>query len=245
MAITSSRLQLLIVSALGAFYRQRLAKINSLKLRQVLKRKNPYLFRAVGTQSAVEIVEKLLSAYISSSDETLFGDAFFEPVAKAVSGGVVAPSEGVDIAIEKKDRYLAIAVKSGPNPFNSSAKKRQDDEFRELRSRLLKLRKQFDALLGYCYGQKQRPAAGKYIYRESAGQAFWEEITGDSDFYMKLIRLMKQNVIDKHKDEYKNALDRAMNRYLQEFTSDFCRPDGAIDWEKLLEFNSGKKISKS
>jgi hypothetical protein len=32
--------------------------------------------------------------------------------------------------------------------------------------------------------------------------------------------------------------DRLMNQFTQEFIADFC-VDGAIDWKKLVEFNSG------
>ncbi|WP_399548017.1 hypothetical protein [uncultured Clostridium sp.] len=41
----------------------------------------------------------------------MFGDAFFEPLAKFASQGVVSPSESLDVAIEPKNKYTAIAVK--------------------------------------------------------------------------------------------------------------------------------------
>jgi hypothetical protein len=197
------------------------------------------LFKALGVQSAHEIVEGLLAAYLSSSDEGLFGDAFFEPIAKVVSGGTVSPSEGVDIAIETSTTYKAIAVKSGPNPFNSSQRKRQDDEFRALRSRLLKLKKQFDPILGHAYG-RSRAITSKVIYRDLAGQEFWEELTGDADFYLQLIRYMKTEVIAKHREEYRVAWEQAVNRYEGEFIPLFCNSDGSINWEALVQFNSGK-----
>jgi hypothetical protein len=237
--MNSEELQQLIAEHLDEFYRRRMRKIGSLKLKQVLRRKNPYLFRAIGTQSATEIVEGLLLAYLSSSDEGLFGDAFFEPIAKAVSGGVVSPSEGVDIAIETDTTYKAIAVKSGPNPFNSSQRKRQDDEFRALRSRLLKLKKQFDPILGHAYG-KSRGITPKVIYRDVAGQEFWEELTGDPDFYLKLILYMQTEAIVKHREEDRVAWEQAVNRYVGEFISLFCNSDGSINWEALVRFNSGK-----
>src|SRR3990172_1344851 len=114
--MTPNELSKLIAERLADFYQRRMQRLETLKLKDVLKRKNPYLFKAVGTQSATEIVEGLLTAYLSSSDEGIFGDAFFEPIAKAVSGGVVSPSEGVDIAIETKGVYKAVSVKSGPDP---------------------------------------------------------------------------------------------------------------------------------
>ena len=113
--ITSQQLEDKIGELLDGFYQRRNDKINTLKLKDALKRKNPYLYRAIGVQKASEIVEGLLSAYMSSSDEGIFGDAFFGPLAKFVSGGVVSPSEGVDIAKETATTYMAIAVKSGPS----------------------------------------------------------------------------------------------------------------------------------
>lgn len=175
-----------------------------------------------------------------SSDETIFGDKFFEPIAKKFSGGVVSPSEGVDVAVETDDRYSAYAVKSGPNPFNSSAKKRQNDEFNALRSRLLKLHKQFDPVLAYSYGKQSAPSKEKKIYREVAGQQFWEEITGDPEFYSKMITMMK-NIPKKHMEKYKPKYDALLNKLTVEFSKEFCHEDDSIDWEKLVKFVSAKK----
>lgn len=237
--MTNDELRKLIAKSLDEFYSRRMQRLGTLKLRQVLLRKNPYLYKALGTQRATEIVEEILKAYLGASDEGLFGDTFFEPIAKAVSGGVVSPSEGVDIAIETSDRYKAISVKSGPNPFNSSQVKRQSDEFETLRRRLSKLRKQFDPILGHSYGKKQTPSTKAKVYRDVSGQRFWEELTGDKEFYRKLITLMEESVIRNHRQEYQVAYQKAVNVYVREFTSDFCEDDGTIDWEKLLRYNSG------
>lgn len=237
--IDSQQLQYLVAKSLDDFYRRRTQKLATLKLKQILSRKNPYLYKAIGTRQAQEIVEGILRAYLSSSDEGLFGDAFFEPIARHVSGGTVSPSEGVDVAIETEDRYIAIAVKSGPNPYNASQVKRQSDEFASLRRRVIKLRKQFDPVLGHCYGKKQTLPNSRQIYRDISGQRFWQELTGDSDFYLKLVRLMDSEVIKNHRKEYQDNYDNALNRYVREFTIEFCDENGAVDWEKLVTFNSG------
>lgn len=230
----------LIRSSLDNFYQRRMKKLTELKLSSVLRKKNPYLLRAVGVRKASEIVQEVLKAYMSSSDETIFGDAFFEPIAKLCSGGIVSPSEGVDIAVETDTVYKAIAVKSGPNIFNASQAKRQDQEFKSLRSRLLKLYKQFDALLGHGYGRKFSDPTDNRIYRIRSGQVFWEELTGDSDFYLKLISLMR-DYPKEHRIAFEEAWDLAINRFEQEFLNNFGNPDGSIDWEKLLKYNSGKE----
>lgn len=232
--MNTNELEKLIAKCLHDFYDRRTKRIQELKLKDFMSKKNPYLFRAIGTEKASEIVEDVLRAFISSSDEGMFGDAFFEPIAKLASGGVVAPSEGVDVAVETGNRYMAIAVKSGPNWGNAGQLRKQNQDFIALQSRLYKLHKQFDAVIGHGYGRKKGKPKGK-VYRNISGQAFWTEITGDPDFYLKLIRLMKDEL------EYKKAWDSAVNRFTGEFIEDFCFPDGQIDWEKLVQFVSEDK----
>ena len=236
--MSSNELEAIIKEALDNFYQRRLSKLASLKLKETLRKKNPYLFRAIGVLKADEIVECILQAYMSSSDETIFGDAFFEPIAKHVSGGTVSPTEGVDIAIETEKIYKAISVKSGPNIFNSSQAKRMDDEFRTLRSRVSKLHKQFDAVLAHSYGYIGTSNTTQYIYRRCAGQEFWQEITGDPDFYLQLCHLMG-NYPSAHRLMYEEEKAKAVNRFTLEFLNDFSTPDGGIDWDAFLRFNSG------
>jgi hypothetical protein len=193
------------------------------------------LFRALGIQKASEIVERLLADYIGASDETIFGDAFFEPIARIASGGTVSDGAGVDFTIETEDRIAAVAVKSGPNPYNASQKRRQHDEFIAMRNRLYKMHKRFDPILAHSYGRVNRNT--NYVYRESSGQAFWQEMTGDPEFHLKLIRLMRDEPA-RHKQEYVPQWDAAVNRFTAEFIEEFCSPDGSIDWEKLVRFVS-------
>lgn len=74
-----------IASALETFYGTLIEKIDGLNIQKVMKRKNPYLYRAKAMQSATEIVDSVLTAFVSSSEETIFGNCFFEPIAIAAS----------------------------------------------------------------------------------------------------------------------------------------------------------------
>jgi hypothetical protein len=238
--MNANELQILISKCLQDFYERRVRKLEELRLKNFLRRKNPYLFKALGTQKASEIVEKILTAYIGASDETMFGEAFFEPIARIASEAKVSDAEGVDFVIESEDRVLAVALKSGPNIYNASQKKRQSQEFLALRSRLYKLHKEFDPMLGHAYGRTKAEPTKDLIYRRRSGQAFWAEITGDPDFYLKLIRMMKDEPA-KHKEKYTPAWDAAINKFTAEFIKDFCFADGRIDWEKLVRFVSEDK----
>ncbi len=241
--IDPERLESIITSALEDFYKRRLDSIDKLKLNDVLKRKNPYLYRAIGYTKANDIVEELLSAYIISSDEGMFGGAFFEKVALESCEGHESGNDSIDIEIHSESTVKAIAVKSGPSVFNSQSKKRQDQAFQKFFKILSKVQKQFDPIVGYCYGNK-KSSKTKYIFKELAGQVFWEELTGDSEFYLKLINLMGDKP-QEHYPVFREAYGATVNLFLGEFIKEFCFDDGRIDWEKLVKFNSGRKIEKS
>ncbi len=233
-----------IANCLERFYDSRLAGLGKLSLRKVLSKKNPYLYRALGIEKASEIVEQIMAAHISSSDETIFGNAFFEPIAVIASGGKVGQGEGIDFVVETKDRFLAVAVKSGPNWGNADQHKRQSTNFDALRKRLYKIQKQFDPLCGQAYGRQSSEPTDNSRFRRRSGQEFWEEITGDPDFYLKLIRLMR-DVPAKNRPKYRKLWDQSVNRFTAEFVKDFCHSNGAIDWERLASFSSAKKDEKT
>ena len=144
-----------------------------------MKRKNPYLYRAKAMQNASEIVESVLTAFVSSSEETIFGNCFFEPIAIAVSSGNKALAEGVDLMIEDKEAntIYAIAVKSGTSVFNADSKKRQEQNFMAASKLAQQAKARYEAYIGYCYGKKKESGRGKpKMYRELAGKEFWKEL---------------------------------------------------------------------
>ncbi len=230
-----------IAYALETFYESLITKIDKLDIEKIMKRKNPYLYRAKAMQNASEIVESVLTAFVSSSEETIFGNSFFEPIAIAVSGGSKALAEGVDLMIENKEEntIYAIAVKSGTSVFNADSKKRQEQNFMAASKLAQQAKARYEAYIGYCYGKKKESGRGKpKLYRELAGKEFWEELTGDSDFYKKIIIFMG-TLPEQYVEKYKESYNKAANRLVREFANKFCSNDGSIDWEALVEFNSG------
>ena len=171
----------------------------------------------------------------------IFGNCFFEPIAIAASGGNKALAEGIDIMIQNNETNTisAIAVKSGPSVFNADSKKRQEQNFTAASKLAQQAKARYEAYIGYCYGKKKESGRGKpKMYQELAGKRFWAELTGGEDFYIKIIGYMG-TMPEKYVADYKESYNRAANRLVREFSNSFCREDGSIDWEKLVEFNSG------
>lgn len=230
-----------IAKSLETFYGTLIEKIDTLDIKKVMKRKNPYLYRAKAMENASEIVDSVLSAFVTSSEETIFGNCFFEPIAIAVSGGNKALAEGIDLMIHNSEANTihAIAVKSGPSVFNADSKKRQEQNFMAAAKLAQQAKARYEALIGYCYGEKKDSGRGKpKMYQELAGKQFWTELTGDEKFYIKIINFMG-TMPEQYVDSYKESYNKAANRLIREFSNSFCKEDGSIDWEKLVEFNSG------
>lgn len=223
------------------FHDNRLRSIEELKLRDVLKHKNPYLFKAKAVASAPEIVKQLLDAHLSSNEETLFGE-FLESMAIFVCGqkfgGVKSISEGIDLDFSRDGVRYAVSIKSGPKWANASQLSKMILNFDRVK-RVAGHRAQVVCVNGCCYGKDSRPAKAKG-YLKLCGQDFWYLISGELAMYQEIVEPLGFQARIRC-DEFTEAYGRVLTQFTQSFTSEFCQTNGAIDWNKLLELNSGSK----
>jgi hypothetical protein len=119
---------------IDSFHKSRLNGIESLLLEKILLRKNPYLFKAKNILTAASLVQVLLDAYLSSQEETMFGE-FMEKlaifVAKRSYGARKSSAEGIDMELEVGGIIYIVAIKSGPNWGNSSQIKKMKSNFEQ------------------------------------------------------------------------------------------------------------------
>ena len=227
---------------IGSFHQKRLDSLNGLKLNRILIRKNPYLFRAKNILLAQDLVTTLLDAHLSSQEETIFGkllEGLSIFICKKVYGGMKSSAEGIDLEFEKKGVKYIVAIKSGPNWGNSSQIQKMLDNFRKAK-RILGTnvnRQNIVAINGCCYGKEE--AFEKEEYLKLCGQRYWEFISGDSELYVQIIEPLGYKAKQKN-DEFTKAYSKIINQFTKEFIKEFCKQDGSIDWNRLVEFNSGK-----
>lgn len=227
---------------IGEFHKSRADSLKSLKLTQVLKRKNPYLFKAKNINDAHDLVKLILDAHLSSQEETVFGQ-FLEELAVFVCGEVFgggkSSAEGIDLEFKRDDILYIVSVKSGPNWGNSSQIKRMVDNFKQAK-RILRTgnnKANIQAVNGCCYGQENKPDKGDYL--KLCGQEFWEFISGNDRLFVDIVEPLGYRAKERN-EEFLVESSRILNLFTQEFMDDFC-VDGRIDWDKLVRFNSGKK----
>jgi hypothetical protein len=227
---------------IGEFHERRADSLKSLKLTQVLKRKNPYLFKAKNINDAHDLVKLILDAHLSSQEETIFGE-FLENLAifvcGEVFGGRKSVAEGIDLEFKRDDVLYVVSVKSGPNWGNSGQIKRMVDDFKQAK-RILRTgnnRANIQAVNGCCYGRENKPDKGDYL--KLCGQEFWEFVSGNNRLYIEIVDPLGYRAKERN-EEFLAEYSRILNLFTQEFMSEFC-VEGRIDWDKFVKFNSGKK----
>lgn len=242
-AITQEKIIIYVEENIPNFHRNRLEKLKRLKLNEVLKRKNPYLFKVKHITTAGDFIKTILEAFLSSQEESLFG-GFLEGLAVYICNyvykGIKSSAEGIDLEFEKDNAKYIVSIKSGPNWGNSSQINKMKDNFRKAK-RVLKTNistsQNVIAVNGCCYGKDNSPDKGEYL--KLCGQRFWSFISGNEDLYTDIIEPLGHKAKDKN-EQFHEAYAKVVNKFTLEFIEKYCDPSGAIHWEKVLKYNSGK-----
>ena len=229
---------------IGTFHQNRIAGLNKLKLKKVLSKKNPYLFKAKYILTAQDIIKSLTDAFISSQEETIFGD-WLEGLAifinSKVYDGRKSGIPGIDLEFDKDNIRYIVTIKSGPNWGNSSQIGKLLTDFKTAKRTLRTSNSQLNiiAVNGCCYGRDNKPDKGEYF--KFCGQKFWEFISGDTELYTKIIEPLGHMAKERN-DDFIKSYAQMINKFTKEFANEFCKENGDIDWDKLVIYNSAMKV---
>ena len=238
--ITQQEIVDYVEANIQTFHQKRLDKLQELKLVNVVKRKNPYLFKAKNINAASEFVKTILDAFLSSQEEGIFG-GFLEELAificEQVYGGRKSSAVGIDLEFEKDDIRYIVSIKSGPNWGNSSQIAKMLDNFRQAKRILGTSTSSTNvvAVNGCCYGKDRRPNKGDYF--KFCGQEFWKFISGDWDLYTDIIEPLGHRAKEKN-EQFSLEYAKVLNKFTGEFITKFCDADGSIRWEDIVRLNS-------
>ena len=225
---------------IGTFHQKRIESLDVLKLSTVLRRKNPYLYRAKHILTADEIVRQIVDAHISSSEEGIFGD-WLEGLAifinQKVYGGWKSGIVGIDLEFDNSGVRYIVTIKSGPNWGNASQIEKMRSTFTKAARTIRTSNSQVVvvAVNGCCYGRDSSPDKGDYF--KYCGQRFWSFISGDESLYTELIVPLGHQAKERN-DDFLNSYAQMLNKFVLEFATNFCTENGAIAWQKLVEYNS-------
>ena len=227
---------------IASFHQSRINKLETLKLSDFIKRKNPYLYKAKHLTTAGDVVKSWADAYLSSAEETIFGDwleglAIF--VCSKVYGGRKSSTTGIDLEFDKDGVRYIVSIKSGPYWANANQKKQMVNNFKAAKKALRTSRSNLNvqAVNGCCYGKDSRPDKGDYF--KYCGQEFWSFISGEESLYTDIIEPLATNAKEQN-EAYLAEYCKMINKITKDFIACYCLDDGSIDWKKIVEINSEK-----
>lgn len=240
MDTTITRVEEYVREHISEFHESRINKLTELKLNDILKKKNPYLFKAKYLEKPTKLVENLVEAAMSSSEETIFGDwleqlAIF--IASEIFGGRKSAVEGVDLEMDKDGIHYLISIKSGPNWSNAGSMKKQIDNFKKAKHvfRTSGNKTLCEAIIGCCYGKRYSTDETKTTI---CGQKFWQFISDSDTLYTDIIEPLGTDAKIKN-EAYTKEYNKLLARLQRDFLNTYCTPSGEILWDKITEFNAG------
>jgi hypothetical protein len=226
---------------IDVFHKGRLQAMKEISLHKVLRRKNPYLFKAKNVHTAQGLVKSILDAHLNSSEEERFG-VFLEGlaifVAEQTLDGRKSAATGIDLEFDRDGIRYLVTVKSGTNWGNSS----QWSDLRKNFRNAVKILKQSSKLghvqpvVGSCYGKVRTVNTGEFM--KIAGQNFWHFISENTNLYADIIEPIGYRAKE-HNDQFEEEKGAVINLFTRDFMDEFCTRSGKIDWAKLVRFNSG------
>lgn len=244
--VTKQQITEYIEKNIQTFHQRRLEKLSELKLIDVLKRKNPYLYKAKNINTAQDLVEVILAAHLSSQEEGIFGN-FLEGLAIYVCGiafnGRKSSAEGIDLEVEIDGVHYIIVIKSGPKWANSSQLRKMKDSFVRAARILRTSGHQINvrAVNGCCYGREGREDKGEYL--KLCGESFWTFISGQSTLYLEIIEPLGHQASERNLS-FQAEYEKVLNKFTKEFLDRFCNEDGTIKWNEIIAINSGRVIPR-
>jgi Type II restriction endonuclease EcoO109I len=223
------------------FYEKRTKSLINTKLKNLLKKKNPYLFRSKNIKTGQDLVKEMLDAFLSSSEETIFGN-MLEKLAVFVCQEKYAgykPKEAefpsIDLIFTRENQIYVVGIKSGSTWGNADSVFRMIENLQST-AKVKYSQQTVNLISGICYGKSK--VTRNDVYTKYKGQAFWELISGNENFYIEVIEPLG-NAIKNRDIDFNKEYTRKLNEMTAEIISEFCT-DNLLDWAKIVSFNSGK-----
>ena len=215
------------------FTNQLADKIEGLQPHKLIE-KNPFLYRARGPEDAATLATYLLNAYLSSSEETIFG-TILEQIAQVLCAagkdGRKSGIPGIDIEYDVRRQRTLVQVKSGPHWGNSSQQEKLRDNFRTA-TRILRQGSDLHVrcVEGICYGPSNTKDKGSHV--QLVGFDFWEDVCGWREAGRGVLHIIGEHGGNGLRDIRTRAREDIVSYFRD---TSICREDLTLNWDRLFD----------
>jgi hypothetical protein len=195
-----------------------------------LAKRNPMIYTARGTTTVDDWVDRVLADKETSAIEAHLG-TWMEEVARIVSGGI-KPGSGVDLQRDNPVDPSIVelyAIQSAPNTKNAGGRRSDVNALRAAAAVLRASKRRVELNIAVLSGRpKSAPLKADANITVLGSDAFWEKVSGVSDFRARLIHcttILSALV--------KGRLGDEVARIKAEAASLFGDADGNLDLDSL------------
>ena len=227
-------------------FTEKLRKKLSESPEKIVGRKNPFLFRARIERDAHEFAKMVTDAYLSSSEETMFGNVLEDiaiSICKHARGGWKSSAAKIDLEYMRGATRCILQIKSGVNWGNSSQKQAMISSFQQA-TRILQQGNQeihVQPIEGICYGKSQVNIL--QTHHRYIGHSFWQEISGWDGTAMSVMELIGTHASNGLNEARATARQRIVS-YLETKGAAVSASSSSLhqsvqtcnmEWDKLLD----------
>ena len=202
--------------------------LDTLTFKRLISRKNPYLYRSSGIDTVEDLVDRALRDFLSSSTEGTFGNAL-DWIARRLPGNTPATGGEADLQRIEGDNAEVYTIKSGPAGFNDASWTTTKQKMLRAKNSLELSGYSVKLYVGFIYGRKRTTTDRNSGIIRLASKEFWTKITGDDEFYRKLVDACACMAPLYHAD-----VSEARERLLQEATLNYSHGN-IVDWDRVLK----------
>lgn len=237
-----------IVTEARLLYEERLTtRFSQLKVRDRIKRTNPFLLRIRGITTVQGWAERQLQGALLASEEEAVGH-LLEAIAKACHPGAASPQfpDDFDYEVTPSDGVVeGYQVKLSWDCMPMSSRKNLSNTVRKLQAQYAAEGKQFVGYFAPCYGKASTTSPEKQAYVSLGSHDFWTKVGGgDPNFDVKIGEAVELICRD-----FRRRLETDLIPQLTERLAEAAQPiigtsDGSLDTAKLFRaVNKLKEVS--
>ena len=197
--------------------------------------KNSYLYsnRIV---TARDFLSQAFDAFLSSSEETMFGTMVMEKIAIAVVGATKkSGTTGMDIDLPIGDYRLLISMKSGKSWGNAQSTGMQGVELKKAARTIGDISdSKVKRVMGIAYGKTRTSTKISHADLKFTGQTYWYVLSRNPNFYIELTDEIVRGAAD-FASSIVAEKAKVLQSLIPQFIQEYCDPGTEnILWGKLV-----------
>lgn len=226
-----------LIKAVGKLYIDRMEKrFTDLKLRERLKRTNPFLLQVRGVRTVREWAENQVGSALFASEEEAIGHVL-EMIAKTCHPSAQPPTlpDDFDFQVTSPEKVRAFQIKMSWDCMPMSSRKNLSNTIVRCRAHYEAQGIEFEGIFAPCYGKAQTTSPPGQAYISMRSRDFWQEVgNGDPDYDARVGDVCRMLCSEFRAQLYSDTIPLLIDALTKEGIKVFGNANGEIDYTRLF-----------